>query len=99
MKGTVAGVVLAAGVATANAQGQSSADLARRAVERRAIEAVSWGMPAVNFDLMLQAMQRDAKAGPGSNKVNGWNYTVRLYRPRAEILSGKWKFPEAQPAG
>jgi hypothetical protein len=28
----------------------------------------------------------------------GWNYTVRLYRPRAEILSGKWKFPEARPA-
>ncbi|MEC5385674.1 DUF1254 domain-containing protein [Uliginosibacterium sp. H3] len=30
--------------------------------------------------------------------VKGWNYTVRLYRPRAEILNGKWKFPEAQPA-
>lgn len=29
--------------------------------------------------------------------VKGWNYTVRLYRPRAEILSGKWKFPEPQP--
>ncbi|WP_456710208.1 DUF1254 domain-containing protein [Bradyrhizobium sp. USDA 4452] len=28
--------------------------------------------------------------------TEGWNYTVRLYRPRAEILSGKWKFPEAQ---
>lgn len=28
----------------------------------------------------------------------GWNYTVRLYRPRPEVLSGKWKFPEAQPA-
>jgi len=28
----------------------------------------------------------------------GWNYMVRLYRPRAEVLSGKWKFPEAQPA-
>jgi hypothetical protein len=27
----------------------------------------------------------------------GWNYLVRLYRPRAEILSGTWKFPEAQP--
>jgi hypothetical protein len=26
----------------------------------------------------------------------GWNYTVRLYRPRAEILDGKWKFPELQ---
>jgi hypothetical protein len=29
--------------------------------------------------------------------VKGWNYTVRLYRPRAEILDGKWKFPEPQP--
>ena len=28
----------------------------------------------------------------------GWNYTVRLYRPHPEILSGAWKFPEAQPA-
>jgi hypothetical protein len=26
----------------------------------------------------------------------GWNYTVRLYRPRAEILDGTWKFPEPQ---
>jgi hypothetical protein len=30
--------------------------------------------------------------------MNGWNYMVRLYRPRAEILNGTWKFPEAQPA-
>jgi hypothetical protein len=30
--------------------------------------------------------------------VKGWNYTVRLYRPRPEILNGKWKFPEAQPS-
>jgi hypothetical protein len=28
----------------------------------------------------------------------GWNYMVRLYRPRPEILNGTWKFPEAQPA-
>jgi len=27
----------------------------------------------------------------------GWNYTVRLYRPRAEILSGTWNFPAPQP--
>jgi hypothetical protein len=27
----------------------------------------------------------------------GWNYMVRLYRPRAEILNGSWVFPEAQP--
>jgi hypothetical protein len=30
--------------------------------------------------------------------AKGWNYIVRLYRPRTEILSGKWKFPEAQAA-
>jgi hypothetical protein len=29
--------------------------------------------------------------------TKGWNYTVRLYRPRPEILNGKWKFPEPQP--
>jgi hypothetical protein len=27
----------------------------------------------------------------------GWNYMVRLYRPRTEVLNGTWKFPEAQP--
>jgi hypothetical protein len=26
----------------------------------------------------------------------GWNYMVRLYRPRQEIIDGTWKFPEAQ---
>ena len=30
--------------------------------------------------------------------MKGWNYIVRLYRPRPEILNGTWKFPEAQPA-
>ena len=28
--------------------------------------------------------------------MKGWNYTVRLYRPREQLLDGKWKFPEAQ---
>lgn len=27
----------------------------------------------------------------------GWNYTVRLYRPREEILSGSYTFPNAEP--
>ena len=27
----------------------------------------------------------------------GWNYTVRLYEPRAEILDGSYQFPEAEP--
>ena len=28
--------------------------------------------------------------------VSGWNYLVRLYRPRKEILDGTWRFPEAE---
>lgn len=31
--------------------------------------------------------------------MNGWNYTVRLYRPQASILDGSWKFPEPQLIG
>ncbi len=26
----------------------------------------------------------------------GWNYLLRLYRPRPELLDGKWKAPEAE---
>ena len=25
--------------------------------------------------------------------TDGWNYAVRLYQPRSEILDGTWKFP------
>jgi hypothetical protein len=38
------------------AENFSAEELNRRAVERRAVEAVIWGMPAVNYDLMLQEM-------------------------------------------
>jgi len=29
--------------------------------------------------------------------MEGWNYMVRLYRPRPEITSGEWSFPRAEP--
>ena len=29
--------------------------------------------------------------------TNGWNYMVRLYRPRQEIVNGTWSFPVAAP--
>jgi hypothetical protein len=29
--------------------------------------------------------------------TKGWNYTVRMFRPRPEILDDTWKFPEARP--
>ena len=28
--------------------------------------------------------------------TDGWNYIVRLYRPRPEVLEGKWKFPKPE---
>lgn len=28
--------------------------------------------------------------------MKGWNATARLYRPKPEVLNGKWKFPEPQ---
>lgn len=31
--------------------------------------------------------------------TDGWNYTVRMYRPRPEILDGSWTFPEITPPG
>lgn len=47
---------LLAAIGTAKAQGFASEEFQRRAIERRAVEAVIWGMPAVNYDLMLREM-------------------------------------------
>ena len=38
----------------------------------------------------------DAKTPNCIPTVPGWNYLVRLYQPRSEILSGQWVFPQAQ---
>jgi hypothetical protein len=38
--------------------------------------------------------------GKGVNSLPimpGWNYVVRFYRPRLEIVNGSWHFPSAQP--
>jgi len=68
----------------ASAQQFSSEQLARRTVERRAVEAVIWGTPAVNFEVMHQAMVRDAKAGVGGNKVVYWS---RLFDWKNQTLT------------
>ena len=44
--------------------------LSERAIHRRAVEAVIWGMPAVNFDLMLQAL---IEGGGGPNQIALWS--------------------------
>jgi len=41
--------------------------------------------------------------GGGSNALNnlpitpGWNYIVRMYQPRQEVITGSRNFPRAQP--
>src|SRR5262245_4092950 len=45
-------------------------DLADRMAQRRAVEAVNWGIPAVNFDRMRQAMVR---AGGTFNQIVYWS--------------------------
>jgi hypothetical protein len=55
-KSLLAGLALLLLAAPALAQNPSTDDLNRRMIERRAVEAAIWGMPAVNTELMLQEM-------------------------------------------
>src|SRR6516162_11239817 len=70
MKAILAAPVLSFLATCAFAQNYS-ADLARGTVERRALEAVIWGMPVVNFDLMYQAMVRETKGA--FNQIVYWS--------------------------
>ena len=63
------GVICA--TASAHAQNYSSEDLVRRTIERRAVEAMNWGMSAVNTDLMLQEMLN--KTAGKVNQVVYWS--------------------------
>jgi hypothetical protein len=51
-------------------QAPAPKDIEQRTMERRAVEAVIWGMPAVNFQLMLDAFE---KAQGKSNQVAYWS--------------------------
>jgi hypothetical protein len=64
-KAALAAFILIGAVTSAYAQKLSTEDLASRTVQRRAVEAVIWGMPAVNTDLMLQEMLNKTTAKVG----------------------------------
>jgi hypothetical protein len=66
----VAGLALFGAAASASAQSFSADQLRERQVHRRAVEAVIWGKPAVNYQLMFQAM---LKAGGKENQVVYWS--------------------------
>jgi hypothetical protein len=67
----IATLALICAIASPRAQNLSGEDLAGRTIERRAVETVIWGMPAVNTDLMLQAMIGSAKGKP--NQIVYWS--------------------------
>lgn len=46
-------------------------ELLERTLHRRAVEAVTWGIPLVNYDLMFEALVRDAKGA--RNQVLYWS--------------------------
>ncbi len=61
-------------LAPAHVWALTAQELRDRSVERRAVEAVIWGMPAVNADLMLQEMLSKTKAKV--NEVVYWSRPV-----------------------
>jgi hypothetical protein len=71
MKALLTALVLSSVATCAVAQDYSTDQ--RRTIDRRAVEAVIWGMPVVNYDLMYQAMVNAAKG-----KFNEIVYWSRL---------------------
>ncbi|WOH80046.1 MULTISPECIES: DUF1254 domain-containing protein [Bradyrhizobium] len=70
MKPLIAGGLALMAIASTHAQTPSSDDLNRRMIERRAVEAVIWGISAVHTDLMRHEMliRTPGKVG----QVNYW---------------------------
>jgi hypothetical protein len=71
MRLLLAALAFVCGIGSVHSQSLSAEDLARRTIERRAIEAMNWGMSAVNTDLMLQEMLN--KTAGKVNQVVYWS--------------------------
>jgi hypothetical protein len=52
--------------------------------------------PSADGSIAIQFGGCDGKIENCLPTPPGWNYLVRLYRPRPEILDGSWTFPEPQ---
>ena len=52
--------------------------------------------PADDGSFAIQFGGCDGKIANCLPTPAGWNYLVRLYRPKPEILTGAWTFPEPQ---
>ncbi len=81
--------------------GSGSLDLADRTVHRRAVEAIIWGMPAVNYDLMFQAMVRETNGGFNQiaywSRLPDWKIQTLTPNPDAIYLTPFTNTAEAGP--
>ena len=86
-------------VGSAEAQSYSPEELARRAIERRAVEAVVWAMPAVNTEFMFDEMVK-ARGKPGqviySGKPLDWHNQTLTPNPDTLYFMG---FYDAKASG
>ncbi|GLR88509.1 DUF1254 domain-containing protein [Bradyrhizobium iriomotense] len=95
MRRTIVGAIAIMLVtASAYAQDRSSEDLNARNIQRRAVEAMIWAMPAVNTDLMLQAMLTSTKAKVNEivywSKPVNWKNQTLTPNPDAIYLMSFW---------
>jgi hypothetical protein len=62
-------------------------ELHRRTVHRRAVEAVVWGLPAVNFELLFRSL---ARLGGGWNEVAYWSrlpdWKIQTLTPNPDVI-------------
>ena len=70
LKSSLIAVALVGAATSALGQDYSANELTSRAIERRAVEAVIWGAPAVNYDLMYQQF---LKLGGKPNQIVHWS--------------------------
>lgn len=71
---SILGLLLATGANAQPSHPGTFPEIQRQVLQHRAIEAMIWGMPAVNRDLMYQAMLRETKAR--DNQMLYWSRLV-----------------------
>ena len=83
----------------AQAADTTADEVSKRVIEARAVEAVIWGMPAVNYDLMLQEFKR---TGGKENQIVYWsrpldgNNQTLTPNPELDLLHGLLQY-EGRP--
>ncbi len=87
LRALLVAMTLTCPTASAYTRSFSSEEPADRTVERRAVEAVNWGIPAVNFDRMYQAA---VAAGAGFNQIVYWsglsNWKNQTLTPNSDVI-------------